>query len=196
MKKIAKGIYLDYNKSEQPYLGMHVEDCMRATSPSKTMKKLLRRIGQARPTVTLGQNAPKGCNVLIQPPTTKKLVSLLRDRNIKSWDMGSKTAASEASTPAATGGRGAGSACWVYFSSREYKACPLFITFAHELIHCLHMLEGAMNPTNQLEEYATVGIHGYEEAEITENRIRFELKLELRDTYFDDDPKDYVPWIK
>jgi hypothetical protein len=76
------------------------------------------------------------------------------------------------------------------------KHVPPFIGLAHELIHAYHHLyglkkttekkwmhEAGIEMTTQEEEWYTTGIKGYEEEEITENKIRDEWKIELRTDY-------------
>jgi hypothetical protein len=61
------------------------------------------------------------------------------------------------------------------------------ITMGHELIHCLHFLHGIGKHNIKQEEYQTVGIKGYEDSPITENKLRQEHKFGLRKKYFADD---------
>ena len=52
-----------------------------------------------------------------------------------------------------------------------------------------------MKSDNTQEEYFTVGIHGYEGEEFTENRIRQELGVALRNKYFKTDSAIYVAHV-
>ncbi len=192
-KKVAERIYMEIDDKKSLYLEMHVMDCMSATMTSPTMKKLLERIAAAKPSANLGKPYPDDCTVWIQTPLSNKLNATIRDPNIRNWAMQAKTAASACNDAAAKNGSGSGS--WFYLSSREFRVAPLHITFAHELIHCLHAAEGNMNRENKLEEYATVGIHGNEGAEITENRIRHELGISLRNVYFGSDDPNYKAFV-
>ena len=190
-REISPGIYIAYEERSDPYFAFNIETALAQTRKSATMQELLKRIKLAKPAVTLGT----GRNVQIQPPLERKLSVSLADPSRRAWSLGSKTAVQEISSENANK-KGTGSACWLYFTNREWQAAPMHITLAHELIHCMHALEGTMNSDNQKEEYATVGIHGYEGDEITENRIRQELNVPLRAYYFATDPKDYKPTVK
>ena len=86
---------------------------------------------------------------------------------------------------------GTGSACTLFYSNTEILSdtgtwfIP-HITMGHELIHCMHGLQGQMNKDNRIEEYTTVGMKGYAGA-ITENMLRAEAKYPKRTKYFADD---------
>jgi hypothetical protein len=94
---------------------------------------------------------------------------------------------------------GIGSSCFVNYSNTEILSgtgqwqIP-YITMGHELIHCVHMLYGIVkmpraedNGRNKPEEWSTVGIKGFQDAHPTENALRREAKLPLREKYFSDD---------
>jgi hypothetical protein len=94
---------------------------------------------------------------------------------------------------------GVGSSCFINYSNTEILSATgqwqiSYITMGHELIHCVHMLYGMMlqpragdNGRNKPEEWFTVGIKGFEDAHPTENALRRDANLELRERYFTDD---------
>jgi len=104
--------------------------------------------------------------------------------------MNAKTALQEDDRTAASDGTG--STATLFYSNTEILSdtgtwfIP-HVTMGHELIHCLHSVRGEMDPDNRQEEYATVGIKGYEDNEFTENKIRQEAGYPLRTKYFADD---------
>jgi hypothetical protein len=90
------------------------------------------------------------------------------------------------------GASGVGSQCQLRYSNREMLSksgtwLPAEIIMAHELIHCLHCLTGTRDPKDNVEEWKTTGIKGYEDLDITENKIRAELDYPARTKYFQDD---------
>ncbi len=87
------------------------------------------------------------------------------------------------------GEKGTGTICFLSFSNLEMLShdgtwfAP-YITMGHELIHCLHMLEGRMKQDGKKEEYFTCGIKGYEAEQVTENKLRQEAGFTARTKYF------------
>lgn len=194
IEKIASGIYLEYNPKTDPFFKANVDDALRRLAASKTFNNLLKTIKASQPAIT-NPAFPRRCKVLICAPLARKYSPTVADPNVTVLSLNSKTSAAEVNSAAATGGATQGSSSWVYWSNKEYRTAPAHISFAHELIHACHAACGTMKSDNKQEEYFTVGIHGHEDAELTENRIRQELNMPLRATYFEDDPQDYTPMV-
>jgi len=72
---------------------------------------------------------------------------------------------------------------------QDYDPAMGFVTLAHELIHALHYMKGKHRGKD--EENYTVGLKGFEKEEFTENSIRKEHGINLRQKYFFDS-NDYV----
>jgi hypothetical protein len=85
-----------------------------------------------------------------------------------------------------------GCTCYLFYSNFEIISndgtwLPPHITMGHELIHCLHFMTGIGDPDYKREEHMTVGIKGFEDQPITENKLRKESGMPLRVKYFADD---------
>ncbi|MFZ6648539.1 M91 family zinc metallopeptidase [Undibacterium sp. TJN25] len=98
---------------------------------------------------------------------------------------GSKNAAKDAN---ASTTQGQGSVCTMYFTNVEVmtskgESARPYIVLAHELIHSYHCLYG-IKKDGKDEELCTTGIEGFEDQDITENKIREELKIQKRIAYF------------
>jgi hypothetical protein len=87
----------------------------------------------------------------------------------------------------ARGGGGSLVACYwnpnIYSTPSPAGQRPAFIGLAHELVHCMHSLDGTMKQGSDDEEKFTVGLAPYANTAICENTIRAENNLALRTSY-------------
>ena len=120
----------------------------------------------------------------------------LRGRGALVPGLDAKTAAKEVKTQlaqvGANGKPGGGCGCWCDFSNIEIRSksgewLPTEITMGHELIHCVHHLNGITRKNFKEEEWATVGIKGFDKQALTENKLRNEAGYKVRTKYFADD---------
>lgn len=71
----------------------------------------------------------------------------------------------------------------------QLNGIPAFIILGHELIHALHTLGGSTNygeerlSTNAIEETRTIGLGPWKDDVLTENGLRSEWGLRLRETF-------------
>ncbi len=72
--------------------------------------------------------------------------------------------------------------------SRVVKAGKEHVYLFHECLHVYHILNGTYKGTawsvKPEEDFCTVGLYGYEDAVLTENAFRYDLKLPRRPCYF------------
>ena len=71
----------------------------------------------------------------------------------------------------------------LYFIPRFGIPNPPFVALAHELVHALHTLSGDQHPVLLIEEARTVGAGRYANTRISENAIRREHHVALRNYY-------------
>ena len=81
---------------------------------------------------------------------------------------------------------GTGSVCELYFANTQLltgkgESTQPFIVLAHELIHCVHALEGINAGVH--EEKWTTGINQYRNERMSENAFRDALGIDRRESY-------------
>lgn len=210
------GFGYDYDPAANPFFKALVKESLRKLATWPTGKKLLKAIRDAKPG-RRPNGWPSGVNVLLQPPFNKQMIApglakhngavIVRDNQaFMDWDnrvngglialLDAKTAATptdfKCSQVGENGALGIGCGCWVSFSNIEIRSktgqwLPADITMGHELIHCWHMLNGWTRRDLKEEEWATVGIKGFDGMEFTENKLRREANYPERTKYFQDD---------
>lgn len=196
------GIAFHYDEKAQPFFKALVKENLKKIRNLQHGRAILQAIQLAVPAHR--SNFQKGVNVVIQPPIERQFRApgvgskgITDQGKYDSFQAGigkmiptmpSKTSAAEVSHAAARGG---GTVCWLYYSNTEIISgtgewLPPHMTMGHELIHCVHALYGEMKDGKD-EEWATVGIKGYEGNKYTENKLRADANIPLRTKYFADD---------
>lgn len=203
ISKEFKSIAFDYDEKAQPFFKAIVKENLRKIRALPHGAAILNAIAAANPAHK--SNFPKGVNVVIQPPITRQWHTpglnsqgITDQAKYDAFQAGvgklipgiaAKTSAQEVDKGAAKGG---GTVCWLFFSNNEIisgdgKWLPPHMTMGHELIHCVHALYGQTKANDKDEEWATVGIKGFENETYTENKLRANAGIELRLKYFHDD---------
>ena len=183
------GIQIEYDPSQDPYFELNITQSFEILARSATMQKVFKRIAEAVPGHRPGGGFPKDCNVLITPPLSRKYVGA----------PGAMQPSMQAKCQAEPQGmkhysemigeqKSVGCPAYLRFTNREFRtkegeSLRMETTIAHELIHCMHYLYGEAKP-DKTEEYYTTGLYMYAEEELTENRVRDDLKYPRRTKYF------------
>ena len=204
-------IAISFDAEKEPFYQTIVLENLRLLKTSRTGRTLLAEIAAATPAQrAAGEAGP--FNVIIQPPLRKQLsapgltgtqenMRIGDQAKYDGWYCGkdgklqpsldSKVSSQEGSRTAARDGTG--TYCYLFFSTYEMLSKDgtwLYphITMGHELIHCLHSLKGITKADDKQEEYFTVGIKGYENEAITENKLRADFpNIPPRTKYFAND---------
>ncbi|HEV2492958.1 MAG TPA: M91 family zinc metallopeptidase [Terriglobia bacterium] len=201
--ELEPGIFIRYEPTQNPYFAVIVIEALKNIKTTATGTKLLKKISAAAPS-SVPADFPGGCKVLILPTTERifipqgfrrafgELVANPGDKSKRPFNptklSGSCAYASDVKSAQVAAGKGGGSGSTLEFNntvtmtSRGETAHP-FIVLAHELIHAYHALYGTRKD-GPAEELWTTGIQGYEDEEITENKIRKEAGIPERAEYY------------
>ncbi|WP_334189588.1 M91 family zinc metallopeptidase [Noviherbaspirillum sp.] len=201
------GIACKYDTAANPFFVPIVREALAKIAESATGAKLLDLIAKATPRHRA--DFPPSVNVMVVPQSMtfvqsgykaayyagggmNKTLQKSDDPRHKAPDGcsfyklgGSQNAAKD---PMSSTVKGQGSVCTMFFTNVEVvtskgEAARPYIVLAHELIHSYHCLYG-IKKDGKDEELCTTGIDGFEDQEITENKIRSELKIQKRLAYF------------
>ncbi len=201
------GIACKYELSANPFFVPIVKEALGKIAESATGAKLLDLIAKAAPRHRA--DFPPSVNVMVVPQSmtfvqsghkaayysgggmNKTLMPSVDPRHKAPEGCmfykvgGSQNAAKD---PASSTLKGQGTVCTMYFTNVEVitskgETARPYIVLAHELIHSYHCLYG-IKKEGKDEELCTTGIDGFEDQEITENKIRTELKVQKRLAYF------------
>jgi hypothetical protein len=182
-----------------------VEDALAKISSTVTGGTLLQLIGSSRP--QFRSDFPKGVNIIITPQQDRTYVQSGHSRQWTGngmertlitnthpqmnhvghdfWYAGSGSC-NAGLDPTKAEQRGVGTVCKMYYDSSQMltskgESTLPFIVLAHELIHSYHCLNGIKKPND--EEEWTTGIGQFRWEPFTENQIRLEAGLPMRESY-------------
>lgn len=208
------GFAVRYDPGQNPFFKAIVLENLRMIKGTDVGSKLLKLIGDARPTSR--SNFPPSVNVIVEPQPITVVQSGYKREFVQGGGADDRTLAattdSRFSPPGCpfykvggsqnqavdTGatGNGSGTVCIMKFTNVEImttkgEATKPFIVLAHELIHSWHCLYG-IRKDGPDEELWTTGLGVYEkhawnsrtDIDISENIFRDEFGLKRRERYF------------
>jgi RHS repeat-associated protein len=199
------GIAIMYNPTTRPHFQAVVESNLAIIAGTPTGQALLNSIAQSTPG-NAHPNAP-GINVIIRPTFEHVMIPngmmrsggtvvparTLGPRPFNQTPMSGSMATSLDTDQARLTNSipGTGSVGTLMFNDTVRvtslgEEVPSVIVLAHEMIHLEHYLRGAGRDGKD-GEWGVVGIKGYENEAITENKIRQELGMPVRTGYYPDD---------
>ena len=183
-----------YDAVTQPFFWHIVKEALDDLNAIDVGKDLLDGIYDANPTYR-GRDEKgfeRGAHVAIFPPyeiltVIKRKFSHFK-KNKGSDDLWQGCSIAHSSVDWKTAENGEGSVSRVYFTNSRFRlksglVNPAHVALGHELIHALHGLLGIKKNTTDEEENFTVGLGAYKNEPITENAIRKQSGLALRESY-------------
>jgi hypothetical protein len=194
-----QGFAVDYDESQDPFFEVTVKETLAKIKQTATGALLLTKIASSSPSFISSSVAT--AKVVISPPGDRKLTP--RGKIVMGGQLhdhpGMYAADVRHSRPSGTGdtshlsndqtsaSNGSGCTCTVYFTNRvgqtsKGESAPPWLMLAHELVHCLHSLEGTKKDGIE-EEYFTVGLNDYAKEPITENAFRNDAGMPARTSY-------------
>jgi RHS repeat-associated protein len=198
------GIAVQYNQTTRPHFKSVVEDALAQIAGTPTGQALLQSIAQSTP-ANAHPDSP-GTHVIIKPTDEHLMLpngmrrgfggELAPGRTLgtRPFNQTPQSGSIASALDQALADNQQGTVGQLRFndtvrSTSLGEDIPSVVVFAHELIHLEHYLRGDKRDGKD-EEWATVGIKGYENEVITENKIRTELGLPLRTRYYADDEEE------